>query len=89
MNTQATRTTATIKTCEIAECPHGILSHHRQDEGGRLCATHFYALCLIEGRQEPLAMAEGPRKRYFLNAVSIISQVCRDQILAWRNTNSN
>jgi hypothetical protein len=72
------------KSCEIVECLHPILSRHRQDEGGHLCAVHFYALCVLESRHESLAMPEGPRRRYFINAVTIISQVQRSALLSWR-----
>ena len=82
-----TATSTTVMTCEIAECPHEVLSIHRCDEGGHLCATHFYALSSIEGRQEPLAMAEGTRRRHFLNAARIIGQVHREQLIFWREKN--
>jgi hypothetical protein len=80
----SSKSTITVMTCEIADCPHEVLSQHRQDDGGHLCATHFYALCSVEGRQEPLAMAEGTRRRYFLNAARIIGQVHREQLITWR-----
>jgi hypothetical protein len=73
--------------CEIADCPGEILSPHRQDEGAHLCACHFYALAAIESRHQPLGMAEGPRRRYFINAVTLISKVQRPELLAWREMN--
>jgi hypothetical protein len=76
-----------MNVCEIADCPHPVLSIHRQDEGGHLCACHFYALAVIESRHQSLDMPEGPRRRYFVNAVKLIGQVQRTELLAWREKN--
>lgn len=75
------------KLCEITGCTNTILSRHRTDEGGHLCAPHFYALAVVEGRGEPLDLPEGPRRRHFITAVTIISHVQRLDLLAWREKN--
>lgn len=75
------------KRCEISDCGGQILSRHRQDEGGHLCAVHFYALASIEGRMPGLVMQDGPPRRYFLNAARLIGEAHRTLLLTWREKN--
>lgn len=80
------------KTCEIPECGHDILNGRNRDpqrerEAGKLCAPHFFALASIEYHPAQLDMPEGQRRQYFLNAVRLIAQAQRIELLAWREKN--
>jgi hypothetical protein len=76
-----------MKNCGIQNCTCDVMSTNRNDEGGKLCPAHFYALREIEQFAESLNLPEGPRRRYFINAVRIIAQVQRSEILSWRIRN--